>query len=81
MNKLATRLRWLARVLSIPLVIIVVAMMSAPDPHQVRPIILPEVIQLSLLAGSVTLGTLVGWWSERLGGIISAASLVLFCLT
>lgn len=79
MNLTSTQiLRWTARILSVASLLLLLAFATGEDgikPSRVAP---HEWIGLAFFPFGVAIGMLVGWWNEKLGGIISVASLAAF---
>jgi hypothetical protein len=74
-RRTVTILRWVARVWSIPILIITVLIIIAPDPNVVQPVPLTEWIELSLF-GLAILGLLIAWRWEGLGGILALTGIL-----
>jgi hypothetical protein len=73
-------LRWTARILSAASLLLLLAFATGEDgikPSRVAP---HEWVGLAFFPFGVAVGMLVGWWNEKLGGIISIASLAAFYL-
>jgi hypothetical protein len=68
--------RWIARIWSILVFIVVLFIIFTPDPYATEPVPLVDWLMLSLW-GVAVLGLLVAWRWELLGGIITIATLFL----
>lgn len=75
-------IRWLARLLPVPLVLFVIIMNLAPDPvtgELSREISVQQVILALLFPGLYVAGWVLAWWRwERLGGVLMILSFPLF---
>lgn len=71
---LLTAVRWIARISSIPIIIIFLLMFLGEgfEPAKVKPI---EWIMLIFGPFGLVLGMLLGWWKEGLGGVVVILSL------
>ena len=65
-------IRWIARILTVPIFWLAVAMVVVPDPELVWPVPLTDRIIIGFLYVSV-LGLLIGWRWEGVGGAIAVA--------
>jgi hypothetical protein len=73
-------LRWTARILSVASLLLLLAFATGEDglkPSRVAP---QEWIGLAFFPFGVAVGMLIGWWNEKLGGLISITSLAGFYL-
>lgn len=73
-------LRWTARILSVASLLLLLAFATGEDgikPSRIAP---REWIGLTFFPFGVAVGMLVGWWNEKVGGIISVTSLAAFYL-
>lgn len=71
-------LRWTARILSVASLLLLLAFATGEDGIKPSRVAAHEWIGLLFFPFGVAVGMLVGWWNEKLGGIISVASLAAF---
>lgn len=77
-------IRWIARILPIPLVLFVVVMNLAPDPvtgELSRTVPIPQVVLALFFPGLYVFGWLVAWRREIPGGALLVLGIVLFNAT
>lgn len=72
-------LRWTARLLSVASTGVLLLFLFG-EPFPVAQITGKEWIGLALFPFGLVIGFAVAWWRERLGGLITIASLIVFCL-
>lgn len=81
MNFMITQiLHWTARTLSAASVLLLLAFMFGEDGLKPSRITAQEWIGLFFFPFGVGIGLLLGWWNEKLGGLIAIASLLAFYL-
>jgi hypothetical protein len=76
--------RWIARLLPIPLVLFVVVMNLAPDPltgELSRTVTIPQVVLALCFPGLYVVGWLVAWRREIAGGALMVLGIALFIAT
>lgn len=73
-------LRWTARILSVASLLLLLAFATGEDGIKPSRIAVHEWLGLFFFPFGVAIGMLVGWWNEKLGGLISVASLAAFYL-
>ncbi len=79
MNLTSTQiLRWTARILSVASLSLLLAFIFGDDGIKPSRVTAQEWVGLAFFPFGVAIGMLIGWWNEKLGGIISVASLAAF---
>ncbi|MFN7929179.1 MAG: hypothetical protein U0Y68_14775 [Blastocatellia bacterium] len=73
-------LRWTARLLSIASLLILLAFATGEDGIHPARIKAQEWVGLAFFPFGVSIGMVLGWWKEKLGGIVTMASLLAFYL-
>ncbi len=73
-------LRWTARILSVACLLLLLAFAVGEDGIKLSRVALHEWVGLAFFPFGVAVGMLVGWWNEKLGGLISIVSLAAFYL-
>mgnify|MGYP007071038138 CR=1 FL=1 len=73
-------LRWTARLLSAASLLMLVAFMVGEDGLHSSRIAWQEWVGLFFFPFGVGLGLLLGWWNEKVGGIVATANLIAFYL-
>lgn len=74
-NRVETIIRWVARIWSILIFVFVLLIVVTPDPYLVKPIPLTDWIELGFY-GVTTLGLLLAWRWEVIGGAITIAGVL-----
>jgi hypothetical protein len=74
-HRIITIIRWVARIWSIPIFLFVLGNIVASDPNVVRPIPITDWIELSFY-WIATLGLLLAWRWEGVGGTIAIAGIL-----
>ena len=73
-------LRWMARLLSVASLLLLLLFATGEDGIKPSRVAAQEWIGLFFFPFGVALGMIIGWWNEKLGGLISVASLAAFYL-
>lgn len=73
-------LRWTARILSAASLLLLLAFIFGEDGIKPSRVAAQEWVGLLFFPFGVGLGLIVGWWNEKLGGLITVASLLAFYL-
>ncbi len=81
-NRGRTTVRWIARVWSLASLAFVAMFVigEAGDPSPRPPTTVEWVTLLTLFPGGVAIGLVLGWWRERVGGLVTLACLAGFYL-